>query len=140
MTSSDWNRTALSTSLSGTYGKVELAGDGPEAGNPDDDRRAGELAVLPQLPDGFGHGRTVADLAVDDGAERKPDLAVGEQHWLGVGHVKLSGAYGARTDIETNRQMCHLNAPFTSRRNHAGRDVTFVTVVSGPLANAINRQ
>ena len=38
----------------GDEGEVDLAGDGPEPGDADDDRGAGELAVLPELGDRLG--------------------------------------------------------------------------------------
>ena len=98
----------------GHVGEVDLAGDGPEAGDADDHGRPGELSVLPELLDGLGHRGGVADLTVDQRAGRQADLAVGEEDGGGLGQVDLGGADTARTDVESDGQACHPVAPVIS--------------------------
>ena len=91
MTSSDWKRTALSTSLSGTKGRSisRVMARSPAMPTITD--------VLENWP--FFHSlmmasvtaETVADLAVDQRAGRQPDLAVGVQDRAWHGDIELGG-------------------------------------------------
>ena len=107
MTSSDWKRTALSTSSSGTHGRSSSRVMARRPAMPDHDRLRLELAVLPQAGDGVGHRREVLDLAVDDGARRQADLPEGHEYGRAGAELELGGAHRAGADVESD-YLCHV--------------------------------
>ena len=91
----------------GDEGEIDLASDRTQSRDAHDDRGPAELTVLPELGDGFRHGGTVPDLAVDEGPGRQANLTVGDQGWTEPADIEFRSANGAGPDVEADRQLCH---------------------------------